>query len=176
METIKMVKETKIQIMKTIKIVKETKFIQVTSTAKAEEGEGFQSFGINAHIKANINEIDNKNILKFSVKLIECGASKMLNKKCQLLEKWFIGFYLESIIIEISPINNNTNNDANSSIISFILKDPYCPQQTEPKNFEASTGYLTSNNVQCNLSSQNIGVNISCSSTNSVSTKETIGE
>ncbi|CAG8815837.1 22254_t:CDS:1, partial [Gigaspora rosea] len=100
----------------------------------------------------------------------------MLNKTSQSLEKWFIGFYLESIIIEVSPINNNTNNGANSSFVSFILKDPYSPQQIEPKSYEVSTGHMTSNNVQCSLSSQNIGASISRSSTNNVSTKETIGE
>ncbi|CAG8789904.1 8906_t:CDS:2, partial [Dentiscutata erythropus] len=165
-------------------IVEDDQVIQVISIAKADEGKNYQSFEINALIKANIdNVINNKSALNFSIELIACGASEMLNKKCQSLQNWFIGFYLESIIIEVSPLsdtsnstNSNSNNSANNTLASFILKNEYSPLRIGPERYEASTGHTTNSNFQLNLSSQSIGASVSRNLTYSDSTKATICE
>ncbi|CAG8522428.1 2562_t:CDS:1 [Scutellospora calospora] len=172
--------------------VEDDQFIQILSAARAKEDENFQSFEINAHLRANINNmIDDENILNFSIELIACGADEMLNKKCQSLQGWFVGFYLESIIIEVSPIslninnnssstNNNTNseinNNVNNTLVSFILKDKYRPQQIGPEKYEVSTDNMTNNSVQCSLSSQSLSATVSRNLTHSDSTKATICE
>ncbi|CAG8525899.1 4866_t:CDS:2, partial [Scutellospora calospora] len=151
--------------------VKNDQFIQVVSTAKAKEDEDFQSFEINARIRANIN---NEDILNFSIEFVKCKASPMLNKICESFRGWFVGFYLESIIIEVSPITiNNTNDDPDNELVAFILKEAYSPRPIGPENYEVSTDHVTNNTVQLNLSTQNIGANLSHSSTNSDSIKKT---
>ncbi|CAG8652136.1 278_t:CDS:2, partial [Gigaspora rosea] len=105
-------------------------FIQVISTAIVKDEvkkEEYQTFNINARIRANVK----KNILSFSIEFIGCGTSKMFNRKCQSFRNWFTGFYLESIKIEVSP---NINDKLEELV--FTVEDTYIPLNSKDNEWE----------------------------------------
>ncbi|CAG8789494.1 23260_t:CDS:1, partial [Gigaspora rosea] len=79
-------------------------YIQVKSVANAKYETKFQSFTINTIISANISN-ESRELLEFNVDFIACGAGKMLNEVCGSLPG-FVGYYLDSISIEVHPIPN----------------------------------------------------------------------
>ncbi|CAG8542000.1 15982_t:CDS:2 [Gigaspora margarita] len=135
-----------------------------TKAAEDKGNKRYQSFYINVLLSAKIK---NEAILNFSIEFDQCGVGEMLNKKCQSLKGWFVGFYLESIIIEVSPITNSANDNS----VVFVSKGTYSPRQIGPKDYEISKGRETNNNIMVNFSSPTIGASANYSLTNSNSIK-----
>ncbi|RIB20922.1 hypothetical protein C2G38_2244267, partial [Gigaspora rosea] len=132
-------------------------FILVRSVAMARREECFQDFEINTKLKANINT---NNILEFIINLFHCGVGDMLNKNDWSLQG-FVGFYLDSLIIEVSPLPDNKGG----RLDLFTLVNEYNPLPPKQENSEASKGYETNAGLQASFFPPGFSAN--CSVTNS---------
>ncbi|CAG8752185.1 24822_t:CDS:2, partial [Dentiscutata erythropus] len=83
-------------------------FMQVQSVAYVEFENILQTFTINAYIRANIITMNrvSRNLLEFSINLSQCETGKMLSEICESFQG-IIGYYLDSILIKVSPIFYN---------------------------------------------------------------------
>ncbi|KAF0521137.1 Sel1 repeat-containing protein [Gigaspora margarita] len=131
-------------------------FITVRSVAMAKSEECFQDFEINTELKAKINN----NILEFIINLVHCGVGDMLNKNDWSLQN-FVGFYLDSLIIEVSPLPDNKEG----KLDLFTLTNKYNPLPPKQENREVSKGYETNAGLQASFFPPGFSAN--CSVTNS---------
>ncbi|CAG8735785.1 31212_t:CDS:2 [Gigaspora margarita] len=132
-------------------------FISVRSVAMAKREEFFQDFEIHIKLKAKINT---NNILEFIIDLFHCGVGDMLNKNDWSLQG-FVGFYLDSLIIEVSPLPDNKEG----RLDLFTLTNGYNPLPPRQENSEVSKGYETNAGLQASFFPPGFSAN--CSVTNS---------
>ncbi|CAG8616372.1 14115_t:CDS:2, partial [Dentiscutata heterogama] len=83
----------------------------------------FQNFDIRAVIYANITPKKDSKILEFSVNIEECEMGRMLSERISSLHKFGFGYFLDSIVVDVSPI------PCNSTSCMIIKKIDTQPQQ-----------------------------------------------
>ncbi|CAG8613088.1 11428_t:CDS:2, partial [Diversispora eburnea] len=101
-------------------------FLKVSSTARVRHKNDFQTFNIKVYLWANVGcdkkfSKSSENTLEFIVNLHSCGIGPMLNKQCHLPN--FVGYYLDSVSINVSPIPSIPD------YASISIEDEYRPQK-----------------------------------------------
>ncbi|RIB21500.1 hypothetical protein C2G38_2078058 [Gigaspora rosea] len=125
-----------------------SRYIQVQSIAKAKYEEKRQSFIITTKISVNISKKAHvsRELLEFNVDFIACGVGKMLNEVCGSLPG-FVGYYLDSISIEVQPIPD----PGNAMNIIFDKEREYNPRNYN-QEIETTENQESSFGGQINLS------------------------
>ncbi|CAG8786779.1 3926_t:CDS:2, partial [Gigaspora margarita] len=136
---------------------KSNSFIQASSVANAKLKDEFQSFSIDAYLWASINIDEHvpENVLEFNINLFNCGVGEMLNEICQL-PHGFVGYYLDSIKIRVTPLPYKSNDKSNL----FMIKKEYSPQHLNCENIECSASNEKNIGVQITLGPQNTGITV----------------
>ncbi|CAG8732301.1 27675_t:CDS:1 [Dentiscutata erythropus] len=113
-------------------------FIHVQSLAFVKfEKNIFQSFTIGAYISANISTANriSRQLLEINLDLFLCGAGQMLNEICEAFQG-IIGYYLDSILIKVSPIFYNED-----AINVIDVAKAYIPQNNNEEISSNETGF-----------------------------------
>ncbi|CAG8723098.1 4079_t:CDS:2, partial [Gigaspora rosea] len=120
----------------------------IQSIAKAKYEEKRQSFIITTKISVNISKKAHvsRELLEFNVDFIACGVGKMLNEVCGSLPG-FVGYYLDSISIEVQPIPD----PGNAMNIIFDKEREYNPRNYN-QEIETTENQESSFGGQINLS------------------------
>ncbi|RHZ45741.1 hypothetical protein Glove_658g30 [Diversispora epigaea] len=131
----------------------------------------FQNFKISAFLWAKVDPLPNKkNDLKFSIDINDCRAGPMISEKWPLLQKLGIGYFLESVIIWITPISNTSISDKSLYTLKSI---------PNPSNFnkEISMSEVREYNHGIGASiSRDLGVNFNYGKRNEQSSTSTTTE